>query len=190
MEVLNAAQALADAGELAAAPDVPQGAPPLAPVEAAAPPPPAPPAPPPPPAPASDGGWYDDAYSARARDLVNGQRVAAGLPALSTDGRLVQAAGAYARVLSTSHWFAHTGPDGSTLVSRVQAAGVTFNVPLGEVIAFGTENWPAEDLVQAWMDSPSHRSEILSALYTRVGVRCYFTSDAGGTVYCVMDFAG
>ena len=75
-------------------------------------------------------------------------------------------------------------------MSRIEAAGFPFTVQFGEILAWGTESWPAESLVQMWMNSPTHRQEILSPVYTRAGARCYFTQADGVTVRCVMDFAG
>jgi uncharacterized protein YkwD len=141
------------------------------------------------PTPAADG-WYDDAFSAHVRDLVNAERAKAGLGAVSVEPRLTLAASTYAKVLSDNDWFSHTGPDGSTVVDRVEAEGFPFDVQIGEVLAWGNEGWGAGEIVQAWLDSLSHREQILSPVYTRAGVACYFTPAEGVTVYCVMDFAG
>ncbi len=207
LEILQSAQALAAAGALPGAPQQQAGPPPLAPPEPAAPvvaltqappapppPPPPPSPPPPPPAPAppvtSAAGWYDDVYSGRVRDLVNQERVRAGLAPVIAENRLLDAASGYAKVLSDNRWFSHTGPDGSTFVSRIEAAGFPFTVQLGEILAWGTQGWSADALVQAWMNSPAHREEILSPAYRRAGGRCFFAPADGVTVHCVMDFAG
>jgi|GEM_PF-1140479 len=183
IDVLHAAVALAQAGALPP-PDAPplNDSPPLVVSVAAAT---ATPAPPP-----AAGGWYDDAYIGQVRDLVNAQRAQHGLVPVTMEPRLTNAAASYARTLSDYNWFSHVGPDGSTLVSRVEAAGFPFNVQIGEVLAWGTQSWLAPGLVQAWMNSPAHREEILDPAYTRAGVSCYFTLAQGVTVHCVMDFAG
>lgn len=191
-EVLSAVRVLAAAGALPPLPRAPAAgpppqAPPAAPLPSPTPVPPVPPAAAPPPA---ASGWYDDAFSQRIRDLVNQQRAQGGLPPVATEPRLAAAASAYAKVLSDSHWFAHVGPDGSTFISRIEAAGFPFTVQLGEILAWGTQNWPPEAIVQAWMNSPTHREEIMSPVYTRAGARCYFTAANATTVYCVIDFAG
>jgi uncharacterized protein YkwD len=211
IEILRAASLLADAGALPVPETEHEGEPPRQ-----DPPPPAPtatsvpvvvpsqtvePALPPQPSPApeptsqpeparSASGWYDDAFSADVRDLVNTERARVGLGPVSVEPRLATAASRYAKLLSDSHWFSHTGPDGSTLIDRVEAAGFPFDVQIGEVLAWGNEGWSAEAIVQAWMNSPSHREQILSPVYTRAGSSCYFTQAGGVTVHCVMDFAG
>lgn len=141
-----------------------------------------------PPRPAA--GWYDDAFTAAVRDLVNAERAKAGLGPLSIEPRLTASAAGYAKVLADNKWFAHVGPDGSTLVTRAEAAGFPFNVRLGEVLAWGTAGWPPASIVRAWMNSPSHRAEILNGVYTRAGASCYFTPAEDVTVHCVMDLAG
>ncbi len=154
------------------------------------PPPPAPPTSTPEPIVQAGNGWWDAAFEAEVFAVVNQKRAEAGLAPLAVESRLTQAGKNYAKVLADHNHFSHTGPDGSTLVSRVEAAGFPFTVQIGEVIAWGSNGWPPADIVQAWMDSPSHREQIMSPVYTQAGVGCYFTEEAGLTVRCVMDLAG
>ena len=134
-------------------------------------------------------GWYDPGFEAQVMADVNARRAEQGLGALSLEPRLGQAAKDYAKVLADNNWFNHTGPDGSTLVSRVEAAGFPFTVQIGEVLAWGSSGWPPEEIVQAWMESPSHREQIMGSVYTRAGIGCYFTNDATLMVRCVIDLA-
>jgi uncharacterized protein YkwD len=189
MEILQAADALAKAGALPGQPEAPPPASAPLPPQATPTPSPAPPPPQQPPVQSPDG-WYDDAYIARIWDLINQQRINNGLLPVQHESRLTQAAADYARVLSEQNWFSHVGPDGSTLVTRIEAAGFPFDVQIGEILAWGTAGWTAEAVVQAWMDSPTHREEILSPVYTRAGASCYFIPDNDVTVHCVVDFAG
>jgi uncharacterized protein YkwD len=168
-----------------ATPRPPAPAPP--PVAPAAPPPPPPPAP----APNNGGGWYDAGFEGQVFAGVNQRRAQAGLAPLTFEPRLARASAGYAQTLAVHGHFSHTGPDGSTLVDRVTATGFPFDVQLGEVIAWGTHNWPPAGVVQAWMDSPAHRDQILEPIYRRAGIGCYFTNEAGIlNVRCVMDLAG
>ena len=154
------------------------------------------PVPPPPPATApaqpprdTGAGWYDEAFEADIFANINEKRAVAGLGPLTSESRLAQAAKLYAKVLADFNWFSHTGPDGSDLVSRTGAAGFPFTVQIGEVIAWGSDGWPPADIVQAWLDSPSHREQIMSGVYSRAGIGCYFTDDSTLMVRCVMDLA-
>ena len=183
-ESLLAAQALAEA---AAPPPAPAPAPEPHPIAVApAPPPP----PPPPPAPVHGDGWFDAAYTQKVLDGVNARRRAAGLGTVSPESRLTRAAQDYAVTLANANMFSHTGPDGSTLVSRTEAAGFPFTVQLGEILAMGSQGWEPSGVVQAWIDSPPHHEQMLEPTYTRTGIACYFSNDPRGVmVRCVMDFA-
>lgn len=166
----------------------PAAPPPPPPTPTAVPPTPAPPPePPPPPAPAAG---YDAAYTQAVFDGVNTARAAHGLAPLAVDARLERAATDYALLMAEHAWFAHEGPDGSTLVTRAEAAGFPFDAPLGEVLAMGSEGWPPSGVVQAWLDSPGHRTQILGP-YTRAGIGCVFSADPTGVfVRCAMTLAG
>jgi uncharacterized protein YkwD len=138
---------------------------------------------------ATGSGYWDEGFTQQVLALVNQRRAAAGLGSLAPEPRLAQAARAYAKTLADDEWFSHTGPDGSTLVTRVEATGFPFDVQIGEVLAWGTDNWQPAEIIEAWMDSPGHREQILGP-YTRAGAGCYFTNPGNPTVRCVIDFAG
>jgi uncharacterized protein YkwD len=188
----------------ASAPPPPPSSAPPAPTSTLIPPPPPPTSTPVPPTPTaavqqaapaepvvdSGAGYFDAAFEAAVLAEVNERRTLAGLGPLSVEPRLTTAAKNYAKMLADYDWFSHTGPDGSDLVSRIEAAGFPFTVQVGEVLAWGADGWPAKDIVQAWMDSPGHRAQIMSAVYTRAGVGCYFTDEGTSMVRCVMDLAG
>jgi uncharacterized protein YkwD len=123
-------------------------------------------------------------------DGVNARRAQAGLAAVISEPRLTRAASDYAIAMSAADWFSHTGPDGSSFVDRIVAAGFPFEGQVGEILAMGTNGWPAADVVQAWMDSPGHREQMLMPGYRLAGLDCAFTRDGGAlTVRCAMEFA-
>jgi uncharacterized protein YkwD len=122
--------------------------------------------------------------------LVNAERTSRGLRSVGYEPRLTLAAQTYAQTLTLHDWFSHVGPDGSTIVDRVTATGFPFEAQLGEVLAWGAD-WSPAGIVQAWMDSPAHRQQLLEPVYWRAGVGCYFRIESGSTaVRCVMDFSG
>lgn len=61
----------------------------------------------------------------------------------------------------------HTGPDGSTMTSRVEAAGYSWS-NLGENIARGQADPDA--VMNAWMNSPGHRANILNCAFKEIGI--------------------
>ncbi len=117
--------------------------------------------------------------------LTNDLRAANGLPSLQSNPALNSSAADYARVLAVNNWFAHDGPDGSTLSSRAEAAGYVGWIYLAENIYRGFYGDPAVNIIQAWIDSPAHRSAMLSGVATEIGIGCYVRGDYR---WCVQDF--
>jgi uncharacterized protein YkwD len=120
--------------------------------------------PPPPPPPPPDG---ISATQQQMLELTNAERVKAGVAPLKASAALMKAAQDYAQVMRDRNWFSHTGPDGSTPADRITAAGYRFSA-YAENIARG-QPIPAA-VVAAWMESPGHRSNLLSATFMEVGM--------------------
>ena len=153
------------------------------PAPAPAPPPPEPePTPPPAPQPTI---YADAAAAAAVYALTNELRADNGLPALARQAALDTAADGFAATLAANDWFAHEGPDGSTLRSRAEAAGYLGWVYLAENLYRGFYGDAAENIVQAWAESPGHYSNMVGQQITEIGVACYVSGD---TRWCVQDF--
>ncbi|MEU1278567.1 CAP domain-containing protein [Streptomyces sp. NPDC005805] len=99
--------------------------------------------------------------------LVNKERAAAGCGPVTANPQLTQAADDYSDVMAASGVMSHTGPDGSTMTSRVEAAGYAWS-NLGENIARGQAD--AESVMESWMNSPGHRANILNCSFDELGV--------------------
>lgn len=97
---------------------------------------------------------------------TNAERRAAGCDDLSVDLRLVAAAQGHADDMSENGYFSHTGQDGREFDDRISDEG--HPSPGGENIAAGQET--AEAVMQAWMDSPGHRRNILDCSFSSIGV--------------------
>jgi uncharacterized protein YkwD len=110
---------------------------------------------------------------------VNAVRARAGLPAVQTSSRLASAAQRYACQLARSGTFAHRGPDGSDLRTRVSATGYPA-CRAAENLALGHD---AATVVPAWMDSRGHRRNLLDAEVQDVGLG---VAVAGGRPYIVL----
>jgi uncharacterized protein YkwD len=124
--------------------------------------------------------------------LVNQHRQAAGLAPLAAEGRLNFAAAHHSQnmanlsgLLGLSGAMAHTllGSPLPTLLGRADYAGYEYQM-LGENIAYGYTS-PAA-VVQAWMESPGHRANILNANFTEIGIAVRAT--AGGVLYYTQEF--
>ncbi len=109
--------------------------------------------------------------------LVNEQREQAGLAPLERDGLLDEAAmlrAAEIRVVDFAGGQPHTRPDGTSYKTALEALGITGR-GYGENIA-RTKTSP-EDAMQAWMDSESHRRNILKEKYDSIGIGAYQRED-------------
>jgi uncharacterized protein YkwD len=110
--------------------------------------------------------------------LTNAERTSHGLPALSVSSSLTISAQQYSALMATRGFFGHIGPDGSTLVTRDNAAGYAKWTYLAENLASGQRS-PAE-AVAAWLNSPEHRANLLSSRVREIGVGYFFL---GGSTY-------
>lgn len=113
--------------------------------------------------------------------LINEERKKNGVTPLKIDRTLMN--NAYTRSTELETNFSHKRPNGEP--------GYTFVLDLdysivGENIAAG-QNTPQE-VVEAWMNSSGHRSNILNPEFTHTGVGCYIASD--GWVYWTQLFGG
>jgi uncharacterized protein YkwD len=116
---------------------------------------------------------------------TNRERVIRGLPALRRNPVLRHAAKYHARNMLRYGFFRHDDVFGQSPVDRVARFGHRGAFRwIGENIAVG--NWSPTDTCRAWMASAEHRSNILNAHFTMIGVG--FARSAGGRTYYVEDF--
>jgi uncharacterized protein YkwD len=136
----------------------------------------------PPPAPRVRTAKAHGDLIAQVVQLVNAERAAAGIAALTVDDRLAAAAAGHAADQASRNHLAHDGSDGSTVADRVGASGFRWRA-LGENVAAGYRD--ASSVVNGWMNSPGHRKNILNPAFTTVGVAVAGSAD--GTYYWTMD---
>jgi uncharacterized protein YkwD len=106
--------------------------------------------------------------------VVNHERAKRELPRLRARSTLGLAASRHARDMVRRRFFAHTSPEGTTMIDRLRAVGyVRDSRPwaVGETLAWGTGTraTPAA-VVDAWLASPPHRRVLLSDDYRDVGI--------------------
>jgi uncharacterized protein YkwD len=126
------------------------------------------------------------AEMAQVIDLVNLERAQNGLGPLAYNENLAASAQTYAQRMAEGNFFAHTAPDGSTMVGRAESAGYAAWTFLAENLAGGQ---PSPDrVVAAWMKSPGHRANILSAEANEVGVGHTFRDGTKFGHYWALEF--
>ena len=116
------------------------------------------------------------AVALEANNLVNEERASAGLDSLKWDQNLETVS--HVRAKECSQKFSHTRPSGKqwyTVNSKIQG---------GENLAFGFST--AEEAVEAWMNSPTHRDNILYDEFTKVAISIY--QDDDGVCYWAQEY--
>lgn len=118
-------------------------------------------------------GSPTDGYIAEVVRLVNIERAKVGAEPLGTFQRLTDAAQIRASELMKRFDITHKRPDGSSFDTVMKEVGITHIASyFGENAAEGQQT-PAE-VVDAWMNSPGHRANILNPKYTYIGVGYYY----------------
>lgn len=112
--------------------------------------------------------------------LVNAERAKAGLQPLKANWELSRIARYKSQDMIDKGYFSHTSPTYGSPFTMIQSFGIKFSAA-GENIAMGQQT--PEQVMAAWMNSPGHRSNILSPAYSEIGVGlakspsgvCYWT---------------
>ncbi len=121
-------------------------------------------------------------------DATNIERVKANLPPLKTDAKLAASAKIKVDDMIKNHYFEHTSPAGKTVADLGNQVGYDY-VVMGENLALG--DFPnATELLQAWMNSPGHRANVLNASYEEIGVYAAQGTYQGRTVWFAVQHFG
>ncbi|MGW1912558.1 CAP domain-containing protein [Streptomyces sp. NPDC002076] len=113
-----------------------------------------------------------DAAEAEVLKLVNQERAKVGCSPLAAQSSLTKLAESFSDDMAARDFFDHTDPDGKTPWDRAAAAGITDLG--GENIARGQAD--AAAVMEAWMNSPGHRANILNCDFRTLGVGVHFGS--------------
>ncbi|MEV1144703.1 CAP domain-containing protein, partial [Micromonospora sp. NPDC049799] len=100
-------------------------------------------------------------------DLVNAERAKAGCGSLGIDSKLMTAAQRHSQDQADHQNMSHDGSDGSDAGERLDRVGYAWRT-YGENVAWNQKT-PAA-VMDAWMNSPGHRANILNCAFTEIGV--------------------
>ena len=117
--------------------------------------------------------------------LTNAEREKAGLQPLKGDDKQLSEV-ARVRAEELTVLMSHERPNGEMCFSLYKELNVTFRYA-GENVACGQKT--AEAVVEAWMDSPAHRENILKPEFTHLGIGVAFADDSY-KVYWSQNFTG
>ena len=99
--------------------------------------------------------------------LTNQSRQGYSLPALKENSELDQAAQTKANDMLAKGYFSHDTPDGKTPWDFITAAGYNY-ITAGENLAVNFSE--AENVEDAWMNSPGHKANIVNTNYQDIGI--------------------
>jgi len=119
---------------------------------------------------------------------TNSQRVKYGLPPLKESSLLDETAKKKVDDMFFNQYFAHESPSGLSVADLANNTGYQF-IAIGENLALGNFK-DDEDLVQAWMDSPGHRENILNRSYQEIGVSVIQGTFEGKTTWLAVQHFG
>jgi uncharacterized protein YkwD len=132
----------------------------------------------------------------RVLELINAERVEQHLSPLESDAKLSEIARAHSRDMAERGYFNHITPEGKDPAERSRAAGYECRKQSGDFVTLRlaenlfqnnlydrvvyhngarTYEWKsaeeiAESSVKGWMESPSHRRNILTRGYDKTGI--------------------
>jgi len=89
------------------------------------------------------------------------------VPALDWNELLESAALRHAKDMAANDHFDHTGTDGSSTSSRLEAEGYNW-AAYGENIAYGFTS--ADSVIQMWQESEQHCRNLMNSNFTEMGV--------------------
>jgi uncharacterized protein YkwD len=111
-----------------------------------------------------------DGTPTRMLTRVNEERANEGLSPLEWCPSLARSALNHSRDMAARQYFEHDSPDGEEVADRAESEGYDYSF-VGENIAVGQRS--VAEVMDAWMDSPGHRRNILLAEYEHFGLGLY-----------------
>jgi uncharacterized protein YkwD len=110
--------------------------------------------------------------------LVNRDRAAAGLGAVTWDAKLADIARAHSRDMSEHDFVGHVSPRTGTALDRVHKGGLTPELILENV----GRAYSAQEVEAGFMASPGHRANVVEPRATKLGVGVVLGAPVTGTI--------
>ncbi|WP_409978355.1 SafA/ExsA family spore coat assembly protein [Anoxybacteroides tepidamans] len=99
--------------------------------------------------------------------LTNQQRAKYGLPPLQIDWQLARVARYKSADMRNKNYFSHQSPTYGSPFTMIKNFGISYRTA-AENIAAGQQT--PQEVINAWMNSPGHRANILNKDFTHIGV--------------------
>jgi uncharacterized protein YkwD len=119
--------------------------------------------------------------------MINEERAKFGLFPLNWSDEVAKVARLHSENMAKFNFFSHTGIDGKMVNDRADLFGITKWTAMGENIAYNRGfQKPLECAVEKWMQSPSHRENLLDNRWKESAIGIAVTDD--GTYYFTQVF--
>jgi uncharacterized protein YkwD len=117
-------------------------------------------------------------FAPQLLNLINSVRSSNGLCQLNQNQALSPVAQSRSTDMINRDYFSHTTPDGKNIYNILQDYGIMY-ATAGENIIFASppSNASPEYFFNTWMNSDIHRANILSSLFTQIGIGIGANSD-------------
>ncbi|MFZ2153450.1 MAG: CAP domain-containing protein [Microgenomates group bacterium] len=112
-------------------------------------------------------GYSSEITVQKVIDQTNLLRKEAGLPRLVYNPILSQSAASKAADMFAANYWAHNSPSGRTPWDFFKAAGYKYSLA-GENLA--KDFYDTDSMMKAWMNSPTHRDNIVNSKYKEIGI--------------------
>ena len=112
-------------------------------------------------------GYSSSITSSKVIEQINAQRSESGLTPLTVNAQLEQAAIEKGKDMMEKGYWAHISPEGKDPWQFIQAQEYTYT-SAGENLAKDFAETDA--MIRAWMNSPTHRANILDTRFTETGI--------------------
>ena len=119
--------------------------------------------------------------------LTNEERAQNDATPLTPNDLLTKAAELKAKDMAQNGYFAHTSPDGKTPWYWLNQVGYNYSMA-GENLAVNF--FESGDVAEAWMNSPTHRANIIKKNYTEIGIGIASGIYEGSNTVFVAQFFG
>lgn len=131
--------------------------------------------------------FFADISSAILIELTNKERTALGLAPLRENPKLDEAAALKANDILEKDYFAHQSPQGVSPWDWFKKVGYNYKFA-GENLAIGFID--SEEVIQGWLNSPSHKKNLLSPNYSEIGIAAVKGDFEGGQTVAVVQLFG
>ena len=129
--------------------------------------------------------FFADITKIALENFANQTRQTLGLPALKDNQKLDEAARLKAENMVQNQYFNHTSPSGVTPWYWFLKAGYSYKYA-GENLAVGF--YDSEEVYNAWLNSPSHKANIVNPKYTEVGTAVLGGFGQNNAIIVVQEF--